>query len=66
MSEDILSKVKTLSKMQNKSLKEVAIEAGIGENSIYRWKTNPPRIESLMKVAKALNVDYQILLPNSK
>ena len=53
---DLLSRIKEISNQKGMSIKEVAIKAGIGENSIYRWKKSKPSISSLTKVAQALNV----------
>lgn len=48
--------IKNISRKRGMSLKEVAKKSGLGENAIYRWKTETPRIDSLNKVAKTLNV----------
>lgn len=53
---DLLSRIKEISNQKGMSIKEVAIKAGIGENTIYRWKKSKPSISSLTKVAQALNV----------
>lgn len=44
------------------NLKTTAQEAGIGINSIYRWKEQSPTTESLSKVAKVLGVSVDYLL----
>lgn len=44
------------------NLKTTAQEAGIGINSIYRWKEQSPTIESLSKVANVLGVSTDYLL----
>lgn len=53
----IYENIKEIAEEHGLSLKEVAIKAGIGENSIYRWRLNRPSTSSLQKVAKALHVD---------
>ena len=52
-----------LAKAQGKNIKDVAREAGVGENAIYRWSTNEPKISTLRKVADVLGIDYKVLLP---
>lgn len=44
------------------NLKTTAQKAGIGINSIYRWKTQAPTSKSLQKVADVLNVSVDYLL----
>ncbi|WP_308903090.1 helix-turn-helix domain-containing protein [Latilactobacillus curvatus] len=44
------------------NLKTTAQEAGIGINSIYRWKEQSPTTESLSKVATVLGVSTDYLL----
>lgn len=58
-----LDRIKRLSLMKGMTVKELGRKAGVGENSIYRWAYNEPSITSLKKVAKALDVDYKLLLP---
>ena len=56
----VLNRIKEISKDRGLTLKEVAEKAGIGENSIYRWKTISPSTKTLSKVAKALGVKIEI------
>ncbi|WP_288532028.1 helix-turn-helix domain-containing protein [uncultured Secundilactobacillus sp.] len=44
------------------NLKTTAQKAGIGINSIYRWKDQTPTTESLNKVADVLEVSVDYLL----
>lgn len=44
------------------NLKTTAQKAGIGINSIYRWKEQKPTIESLNKVATVLGVSVDYLM----
>lgn len=44
------------------NLKTTAQHAGIGINSIYRWKTQAPTSKSLQKVADVLDVSVDFLL----
>lgn len=46
------------------NLKTTAQKAGIGVNSIYRWKDQTPTTESLQKVANILDVSVDYLLGN--
>ncbi|KRL95540.1 helix-turn-helix domain-containing protein [Levilactobacillus hammesii] len=48
------------------NLKTTAQNAGIGINSIYRWKTQAPTSKSLQKVADVLNVSVDFLLTGNE
>lgn len=52
----IFDNIKTIAKKRGMNLKTVAQKSGLGENAIYRWKNETPRIDSLNKVAKTLKV----------
>lgn len=54
--------IKALAAEQGITIKRLAEKAGIGENSIYRWKKSNPSTKSLEKVAKVLNVEVSDLL----
>lgn len=54
--------IKVLAAEQGITIKRLAEKAGIGENSIYRWKKTNPSTKSLEKVAKVLNVEVSDLL----
>lgn len=55
--------IKKYANMRGLSINEVARRAGIGLNSIYRWRYNQPSVMSLNKVAKVLHVPaYKLLL----
>ncbi len=51
-----------LSKQRGYSLKNLAIKAGLAENSIYDWKKSTPKADNLKKVADILNVSTDYLL----
>lgn len=53
-------RAKELAKIRKLSLREVNDKAGLGKNSIYKWKTNKPGSDALAAVAKALttSTDY--------
>lgn len=57
-----LDRIKEISKKQGLSLQTVAEKAGMGLNSIYRWKTQTPKLDKLEDVAKVLNVPVSSLL----
>jgi len=57
-----LDKIKKLSKKRGLSLQTVADKAGMGVNSIYRWKTQTPKLDKLEAVAKVLDVSVSYLL----
>lgn len=61
----VLNRIKEISKDRGLTLKEVARKAGIGENSIYKWKTTSPSTKSLEKVAKVLGVTVEDLMSDS-
>lgn len=55
-----------LSKQRGYSLKNLAIKAGLAENSIYDWKKSTPKADNLQKVADVLNVSTDYLLGRSE
>ncbi|WP_294891711.1 helix-turn-helix domain-containing protein [uncultured Lactobacillus sp.] len=63
---NVYSRIYNSAKEQGMSIKELARKAKIGENSIYRWKTIKPSIQSLTKVARQLHVSTDYLLGQKK
>ncbi|MCW8089627.1 MULTISPECIES: helix-turn-helix domain-containing protein [Lactobacillus] len=63
MSQELVESIRAIGKLQNKTLREIGLESGVGENAIYRWNKNEPRLSTLKKVADYLGVDYKIFLP---
>lgn len=63
MAQQIYELIKIFANCRRKSLKEIGREAGIGENTIYRWRKDLPALSTLVKVAKVWNVNYKELLP---
>ena len=59
---DTVDRIKELAKKRGWSLQKVAEKAGIGINSIYRWNSKTPSTQSLIKVAKVLDVSTDYLL----
>lgn len=62
----LVERIKEVAKTRGWNLKTTAEKAGIGVNSIYRWKTQTPTTESLSKVANVLGVSVDYLLGNEK
>ncbi|EOI57449.1 helix-turn-helix domain-containing protein [Enterococcus gilvus] len=65
------NRIQLLAKQQGKSLKQLARELNFGESTIYKWKTQSPKMEYLIKVAEKLNTTTDFLLgktdnPNTK
>ncbi|WEV39240.1 helix-turn-helix transcriptional regulator [Lactobacillus sp. ESL0680] len=58
-------RIKKLTKQQHLTLAKVNEQAGIGTNSIYRWKTQTPTSDNLQKVAKVLHTSTDYLLGNT-
>ena len=56
----MLERIKNLCKEKGMSLKQVGVEAGLGDRSIYSWDTNAPSVDKVAKVAKVLEttIDY--------
>ena len=63
---NVYSRIYNSAKEHGMSIKELARKAKIGENSIYRWKTIKPSIQSLTKVARQLHVSTDYLLGQEK
>lgn len=60
---ELVKNIQQLAEAQGKTIKDVAREACVGENAIYRWSTTEPKISTLRKVADVLGIDYKVLLP---
>ena len=59
---ELVERIKEIAKNKKGwSLKETDQHAGIGENSIYRWKKQVPNMNSLAKVADVLGVSVDEL-----
>lgn len=55
-------RIKEASKRKGMSLQTLAEKAGLGINSIYKWKTRTPKTDALVKVAEILDVSIDYLL----
>lgn len=58
----ILDRIKELSKSRDKTVKEVAIELGLGENYLYSLKNKIPNGQTLEKLADYFHVTVDYLL----
>lgn len=58
----MFDKIKELSKRRGKSLKQVAIELGLGENYFYTLKKQSPKGDTLREVADYFQVSTDYLL----
>lgn len=58
----ILDRIKELSKSRDKTVKEVAIELGLGENYLYSLKNKIPNGQTLQKLADYFHVSVDYLL----
>lgn len=58
-------RIKEISKERGLNLKKTAIEAGLSENAIYKWKTQTPQSNALQAVADILGVSVDYLLGNT-
>lgn len=58
----MFDKIKELSKKRGKSLKQVAIELGLGENYFYTLKKQSPKGETLNEIAEYFHVSADFLL----
>lgn len=58
----ILDRIKELSKSRDKTVKEVAIELGLGENYLYSLKSKIPNGQTLEKLADYFHVSVDYLL----
>ncbi|WP_054777398.1 helix-turn-helix domain-containing protein [Lacticaseibacillus saniviri] len=62
----LFDNVKYYSLQRGLSLKELAKRAGLSENAIYKWKTQRPQDENILKVAGVLHLSYEELTDESR
>lgn len=55
-------RIKKLSAKKGITISQLTSELEMGENSIYRWKTQKPALDKLQKVADYFNVSIDYLL----
>ena len=58
----LFERVKELCKKRGISISELENRIGFGKNSIYKWKTQSPKRETLQKVADYFHVSTDYLL----
>ncbi|AVK62440.1 XRE family transcriptional regulator [Lactobacillus sp. CBA3605] len=61
---DTVAIIKELAASKGLSLKQLALQLGFGENTIYRWNTKKPTIDKVQKVANYFHVSVDYLLGN--
>lgn len=58
----MFKRIQSLTKERGKSLKQIAIDMGFGENYFYTLKTQSPKSETLEKIADYFDVSTDYLL----
>lgn len=58
----LFDRVKELCQKRGISVSELENRVGFGKNTIYKWKTQSPKVETLQKVADYFNVTTDYLL----
>ena len=58
----IYDRVREICEKQNRSVQEVAKEAGIHPKSVAKWNKNTPSVLAAYRIANALNVSIESLL----
>lgn len=58
----LLERIKELCKKRGITVSELENRVGFGKNSIYKWKTQSPKTETLQKVAEYFEVSTDYLL----
>lgn len=66
MKYSLLKNIRSAAEVQGMSIRELGRVSGVGENAIFRWDQMPPKIHTLQKVADVLQIDYRLLLPETK
>ncbi|WP_125570490.1 helix-turn-helix domain-containing protein [Lacticaseibacillus songhuajiangensis] len=61
----LYDRLKETSKKRGISLQDVATRAGLGINSLYKWKSQAPTAPTIKAVADVLNVSVDYLLGNT-
>lgn len=61
----VYDRIKKQSAKYDMTLQELAKKAGLGTNSIYRWREMNPKMDNLTAVADVLHVSVDYLLGNT-
>lgn len=59
----IYDNVKKLADEREMSIAEVERTAGIANGTIRKWRYGKPKLESVLKVAKALETEITVIVP---
>lgn len=59
---NLYDNIKKIAKQRGMSLQNVADKAHLGSNTLYKWKTQTPRADTLAKVADVLGVTASDIL----
>ena len=59
----IYDNVKMLADERNMTIAEVERTAGIANGTIGKWRTKKPKVDSLLKVAEALETEITVIIP---
>lgn len=62
---NVYDRIKKQAAKYDMTLQQLAKEAGLGTNSIYRWREMNPKMDSLTAVAEVLHVSVDYLLGNT-
>jgi transcriptional regulator with XRE-family HTH domain len=61
----LFDRIKETAQHQGMTLLQVTEKSDLGEKTIYKWKTQNPKTETLQKVADVLGVSVDYLLGNT-
>lgn len=59
---NVLDNIKLIAKRRGITISSLADQVGISEPTIYGWKTQSPRANTLLQVAEILNVSIDFLM----
>lgn len=63
--ESIYKKIKALCKIKKVTIIALEQQAGLGQNSIFKWDKSMPSADKLLKVAQCLGVSVDSILGNT-
>lgn len=61
----VFARIKDSAKKQGLTLLQISEQAGLGEKTLYKWKSTEPGADRLNKVADILHVSVDYLLGNT-
>ena len=62
----IYERIKDIASQKNISIAALEKKAGLSNGTIGKWRSSAPNVDSLIKVAKALNVSLNTLTKEVK